>query len=65
MTEKILKERELDNEHPMFAGYMYVVEGKVVRSKVNISVGDFKKQTNVKSVKNCDIGGRNLWEYSI
>lgn len=65
MTQKVLNERELDNEYPMYSGYMYVVDGVVVRSKTNMTVGKFKEATKVKSVKNCDIGARDLWEYAL
>ncbi len=59
-----LKEFELDDNHPIYNGYLYVIEGEVRRAKTSTTVGKLKKLLQVQSIRNCDIGGRNLWDYT-
>lgn len=63
--EKELNERELEDNYPVRFGYLYVLDGEVKRSAVNSTVAILKSQTGVKSIKNCDIGGRDIWEQTV
>lgn len=61
------KERELPPNYPMYYGYLYVIDGEVVQySGEHMVVGLYRQRNpKVKSVKNCDISGRNLWHLMI
>lgn len=62
MTTTELNERELEDDYPLHAGYLYVVNGKVWRAPYSMMVGILKhKMPNFTSIKSCDIKGRNLW----
>lgn len=69
MDSKALNERELEDDYPIHAGYLYVIDGKVVQSEISTTVGQlkrtFKSQFPNLSVKNCDIATRNLWHLAI
>lgn len=65
MKEKQINERELPNQYPIHAGYLYVMNGKVMRSPFTISAGELKERCGFDSIKNCDIGGRNLWHLAV
>ena len=56
-----LKERELEDEYPVFPLYLYVADGKVIQSNIEGTVADLKRKFNAKTITNCDIGGRDLW----
>lgn len=63
-VKKELDEPELENDYPIYANYLYVVDGEVVRSHFHgITVKELKQRVNAKSVTRCDIGGRGLWDY--
>lgn len=57
-----LNERELDEDYPLHAGYLYVVDGKVVRATEAGTPAEWKRRKGCKSVMSCDIGGRGLWD---
>lgn len=59
------KERELPDDYPIHGGYLYVVDDKVWRAPYGMTVGTLKKTSDFKSVKNCDIGARNLWSEAL
>ncbi|HSC57532.1 MAG TPA: hypothetical protein VLC51_10030 [Nitrospira sp.] len=53
------KERELDDDYPIYADYYYVVDGKVYLSDHHgISARELKRRLKATSVTNCDIYGR-------
>lgn len=63
MKTIILNEQELANDYPVHWNYLYVVDGKVIRSDVKGTVATLKrdlrslgKEANV--IMNCDIEGR-------
>ena len=56
-----LNERELEDDYQLHAGYLYVVDGKVVRATERGTPAEWKRRKGCKSVKSCDIGGRDLW----
>ena len=59
-----LSEYELADDYPVYAGYLYVVDGKVIESDVQGDVARLKSdlrqhyKMKAESVKNCDIFGR-------
>lgn len=50
----------MDDNHNIFIGYLYVCDGRVVKSHMEGKVRDLKLTLNVKEVKTCDIFGRKL-----
>ncbi len=61
MTE--LDEPILDDDYPVFAGYLYVLDGRIYSSDITGKVRDLKARYGVNVVKRCDIvGRRNLLE---
>lgn len=67
MTEAATKldERELPDDYPLYAGYLYVVDGKVVQAIEQGTVAEWKRRRGCKSVMSCDIGGRDLWHLAV
>ena len=66
MTQTIeLRERELENDYPIYCGYLYVVDDRPWKAPEEMTVGELKKRGNFSSVKNCDIEGRKLWDQAI
>lgn len=53
-----LNERILDDDYPVFWDYLYVCDGKVIRSDIQGNVKDLKRNLKCIEVKNCDIIGR-------
>lgn len=60
-----LNEHELPDEYPIYGGYLYVADGKVYRAEFNTIVTHLKATTGFKSLKSCDIAGRNLWSQMV
>jgi hypothetical protein len=56
MTE--LKERVLPDDYPVYYDYLYVADGKVVRSDIQGTIRHLKRDLNAKEIKSCDIVGR-------
>lgn len=54
-----LDEPELADDYPVFAGYLYVIDGAVIESDITGTVRDLKRDTQAKSVTRCDIIGRS------
>jgi hypothetical protein len=53
------KERELDDDYPVYADYYYVVDGEVYLSDFHgVTAAWLKRKLKAKSVTNCDIFGR-------
>lgn len=59
------KERELPDDYPIYAHYLYVVDNRVWRAPWNMTAAQLKKTGGFNSVKNCDIAARNLWSMMI
>lgn len=57
-----LNEPELPDDYPIYADYLYVVDGVVVVSDWHdISVAEFKRELKAISVRRCDMSGRGLF----
>jgi hypothetical protein len=53
-----LKERVLPDDYPVHYDYLYVADGKVVRSDIQGTIRHLKRDLNAKEITNCDIFGR-------
>lgn len=53
-----LNEPILEDDYPVYGDYLYVVDGRVVRSDVFGTVRDLKRSTGGATVRRCDISGR-------
>lgn len=58
-------ERELEDDYPIYAGYIYVADGEPMRSTIETTAKRLKELNNLKSLKNCDMAGRNLLDYAL
>jgi hypothetical protein len=56
-----LREKVLDDSYPVYAGYAYVADGKVIVSDVSGTVKLLKNDTGTTEIKSCDLVGRNLF----
>ena len=56
------KEAPLPNDYPVYAGYLYVADGEVVRARGQETVIELKQSLGVKELTNCDIAARGLWD---
>jgi hypothetical protein len=60
----VLNETELDNDYLVYWDYLYVCDGKVVKSDVQGNVADLKRdlrshyKLEAKVITTCDIEGR-------
>lgn len=57
-----LNERILPDDYPVYAGYLYVVDGTVITADYTMTVKRLKMHHNASTVTDCDIKGRNLWD---
>jgi hypothetical protein len=58
-------ERELPDDYPLYAGYLYIVDGRVVQAIENGTPAQWKRVRGVNSIKNCDIDARDLWHLAL
>lgn len=59
MSERKLNEPELPDDYPIFAGYLYVADGKVVESHLHgVTAKRLKQELGAKELRRCDITGR-------
>lgn len=58
------KEVELPDDYPIHYGYLYVLNGDVIRSVLQCTVKEFKERLSttieIRSLTNCDIVTRKL-----
>ena len=60
----VLNETELENDYPVNWDYLYVCDGKVVKSDIQGTVADLKRdlrshyKLDAKVITTCDIEGR-------
>lgn len=54
-----LDERVLPDDYPIYGNYLYVADGKVIRSDWHdITAAEFKRREGVTELRRCDIVGR-------
>jgi hypothetical protein len=53
-----LKEDVLPDDYPVNWDYLYVADGKVIRSDIRGTIADLKADTGAKVITSCDIVGR-------
>lgn len=53
-------ERLLDDDYPIYAGYFYLVNGKVYMADFSCTAGELKKELNTEEIRNCDLAERNM-----
>lgn len=58
MADAELNEPILDDDYPVYWDYLYVADGKVVRSDIQGTVRGLKADLNAKEIRRCDISGR-------
>lgn len=57
-----MNEPVLEDDYPVYADYLYVADGKVVRSDWHgISVARFKLVLGAKEIRRCDMAARDLF----
>lgn len=67
MEAKKLNEKELSDDYPVYWDYLYVCDGKVIRSDIQGTVRDLKRdlrsysKLEAKVITSCDIEGRGLF----
>ena len=54
----MLDEEVLPDDYPVFAGYAYVADGKVISSDIQGTVAKLKGYLNASEIRRCDIFGR-------
>ena len=68
MAEVVLNEKVLDDDYPVYFNYLYVADGKVVRSDIEGTIKNLKKDLKVtygidaKVITSCDIFGRQEFQ---
>lgn len=56
---KELNEPILEDDYPIYAGYLYVADGKVIESMHHgITARQFKAREGISELRRCDIQGR-------
>lgn len=59
---KELKEPILEDDYPIYAGYLYVADGNVISSDWHgITAREFKAREGIKELRRCDMAGRDLF----
>lgn len=59
MAERQLSEEILPDDYPVYGDYLYVADGKIIRSNWHgINVRAFKRLLPAKEIRRCDIAGR-------
>lgn len=55
-----LNEPLLPDDYPVFWDYLYVCDGKVIKSDIQGTVRELKDDFDCMEVKRCDLVGRGL-----
>jgi len=58
-------EEILPDNYPVNWDFLYVCDGKVVRSNIQGTVRTLKQDVQCTEVRNCEIGKRNLWDFAV
>jgi hypothetical protein len=54
-------ENVLPDDYPVNWDYLYVADGKVVRSDIKGTVRDLKRDTKAVEIRRCNMAARNLF----
>lgn len=54
-------ETVLEDDYPIYPGYTYLADGKMIIAMYPCSVAFFKNRENVKEVRRCDLAARNFF----
>lgn len=57
-VERQFNERELPDDYPVYGDYLYVADGKVIRSDIFGTVRNLKHDVGAEVITTCDIYGR-------
>lgn len=57
-----LNEPELTDDYPVYCGYLYIADGKLVSSDIEGNVRRLKNYLGAKVITRCDIPGRQAQE---
>jgi hypothetical protein len=60
MSKETPNEPILADDYPVYPGYAYVVDGKVILSDIEGNVGRLKKVMKATEVRRCDLSARDL-----
>lgn len=59
MTARELDEPILEDDYPVYADYLYVADGRVIRSDWHdVTVARLKRELGAKEIRRFDISGR-------
>ena len=56
-----MNEPILDDDYPVYFGYVYVCDGEPQQSDIEGTVADLKRQQGCKEVKRCDMAARGFF----
>jgi hypothetical protein len=59
--DKDFDEPILDDDYPVFTGFLYVADGDVLRSPIKGTVASLKRQLCIKEIRRCDMAARELF----
>jgi hypothetical protein len=51
----------LEDAYPVYWDYLYVADGEVVRSDIQGTVADLKRDLKAKEIRRCDMYARDLF----
>ena len=55
-----MTERLLADDYPVYFGYFYVADGKVIESQMQGTIKQLKARCGYTEIKNCDMAERDL-----
>lgn len=58
-SNRTLIEPLLPDDYPVYANYLYVADGKVIRSDIEGDVRRLKRKLSATEIRRCDITGRH------
>lgn len=58
MNVRELDENVLEDDYPVYAGYLYVADGKVIEAPMQTTVAGLRRYLKAAEIRRCDIYGR-------
>jgi hypothetical protein len=62
MSNAELNEPILEDDYPVYGDYLYVADGKVIRSDIFGTVRELKHNVKAKEIRRCDMCGRGYFD---